>query len=322
MRRTASGSSPLTRGKHGFVVSERLDPGLIPAHAGKTCPCPASSSTTRAHPRSRGENLRARAKQHPKHGSSPLTRGKHDRVDCFPSGGRLIPAHAGKTPRTACRRWRARAHPRSRGENTSLTWSDISGLGSSPLTRGKHLRPVHRRRREGLIPAHAGKTLANPDGDLHRWAHPRSRGENTAPPGREGQVVGSSPLTRGKPSTGQELVLASRAHPRSRGENSLFAVMSPQAPGSSPLTRGKPVESIGEILDSGLIPAHAGKTEPSTSSLWAEWAHPRSRGENNQGSPIIMRIHGLIPAHAGKTARPRPPTSQARAHPRSRGENT
>ena len=71
--------------------------GLIPAHAGKTCPGNRSTRTTRAHPRSRGENLNVRGTQGMAMGSSPLTRGKrpHVRVGVFDHG--LIPAHAGKT---------------------------------------------------------------------------------------------------------------------------------------------------------------------------------------------------------------------------------
>ena len=50
----------------------------------------------------------------------------------------LIPAHAGKTsvPRLASSPMTA--HPRSRGENSSRSWSRPGTMGSSPLTRGKH----------------------------------------------------------------------------------------------------------------------------------------------------------------------------------------
>ena len=54
-------------------------------------------------------------------------------------------------------------------------------LGSSPLTRGKRDRLPDLRRESGLIPAHAGKT------------------ETLTL--RVGEREGSSPLTRGKPST-------------------------------------------------------------------------------------------------------------------------
>ena len=91
--------------------------------------------------------------------------------------------------------------------------------------------------------------------------------------------------------------------------------------GSSPLTRGKHTRRL-PILDyHGLIPAHAGKTTPARSPSPATRAHPRSRGENSDGSGATIygagsspltrgkhladRVHevthGLIPAHAGKT---------------------
>ena len=72
-------------------------------------------------------------------------------------------------------------------------------------------------------------------------------------------MVGSSPLTRGKPSQPALLLRCKglipahagktfrwqgctsnpRAHPRSRGENALFSSVSQVIVGSSPLTRGK-----------------------------------------------------------------------------------
>ena len=50
------GSSPLTRGKQSFADGFDGASGLIPAHAGKTRTRTSSTSASRAHPRSRGEN--------------------------------------------------------------------------------------------------------------------------------------------------------------------------------------------------------------------------------------------------------------------------
>ena len=91
-------------------------------------------------------------------GSSPLTRGKQVGAGFRRLRGRLIPAHAGKTPTRAATRLRARAHPRSRGENLEGLAGLLSGLGSSPLTRGKRCPMLRLLARVGLIPAHAGKT--------------------------------------------------------------------------------------------------------------------------------------------------------------------
>ena len=71
------GSSPLTRGKHRRTIRARGGCGLIPAHAGKTSRTRAPTTSTTAHPRSRGENAAAVAARAGEGGSSPLTRGKH-----------------------------------------------------------------------------------------------------------------------------------------------------------------------------------------------------------------------------------------------------
>ena len=56
-RRAQTGSSPLTRGKRVHHRTATTPSRLIPAHAGKTRPAPASPPSTQAHPRSRGENV-------------------------------------------------------------------------------------------------------------------------------------------------------------------------------------------------------------------------------------------------------------------------
>ena len=161
----------------------------------RTCP-------RRAHPRSCGENgsrLSASA-SHP--GSSPLTRGKHERERRGLLRFGLIPAHAGKTRPRRVARWQARAHPHSRGENW---WRPVArGLraGSSPLTRGILLAWRISLFPYGLIPTHAGKTAAHDPRASHRTAHPRSRGENGEPPCQPRDGSGSSPLTQGKPVRG------------------------------------------------------------------------------------------------------------------------
>ena len=71
--------------------------GLIPAHAGKTSSASAASKASRAHPRSRGENVAAWTEEERADGSSPLTRGKLSRTSSIVRKPGLIPAHAGKT---------------------------------------------------------------------------------------------------------------------------------------------------------------------------------------------------------------------------------
>ena len=110
----------------------------------------------------------------------------------------LIPAHAGKTYLQAPGSCGSRAHPRSRGENLVDKPNVLAHLGSSPLTRGKRHQQIEKRIQDGLIPAHAGKTGVGIAVAAYWGAHPRSRGENSAPASAVLIAWGSSPLTRGK----------------------------------------------------------------------------------------------------------------------------
>ena len=213
-------------------------------------------------------------------GSSPLTRGKPRAPLRRWPAWRLIPAHAGKTPRRSSARMTRRAHPRSRGENALHPDEVMNALGSSPLTRGKLLGADRALGGRGLIPAHAGKTAPGRRSHPYCRAHPRSRGENLDLWAQIYLLDGSSPLTRGKPSTmvctrsiaglipahagkthprdGARDTLP--AHPRSRGENRRRPRGGHRIPGSSPLTRGKRACFVRRTMRARLIPAHAGKT--------------------------------------------------------------
>ena len=234
-------------------------------------------------------------------------------------------------------------------------------MGSSPLTRGKRgfaglTGPIGR-----LIPAHAGKTRDSGWRELPDGAHPRSRGENALDSRRWSWEKGSSPLTRGKRSSGctspgeHRLIPAhagktsavtgryvtATAHPRSRGENTITRETPVVFCGSSPLTRGKRGTQMNPLTPIRLIPAHAGKTSNAAFGGAGCSAHPRSRGENRStmsaprgivgSSPLTRgkqsrrlrarRRRRLIPAHAGKTTTGISRSNEDTAHPRSRGEN-
>ena len=150
-------------------------------------------------------------------GSSPLTRGTHEWPRPYGCSARLIPAHAGNTgcaPMATSPCW---AHPRSRGEHQCVTEALTEITGSSPLTRGTHVRHFSRQRLKRLIPAHAGNTLVCGPSILRRGAHPAHAGN-----------------TRHQPVLSRML----GAHPRSRGEHTRIRVRMVVRPGSSPLTRG------------------------------------------------------------------------------------
>ena len=157
-----AGSSPLTRGKLACGLAGRGRGRLIPAHAGKTGASQRSRRQWRAHPRSRGENGEIGGGLCAHQGSSPLTRGKLGDLHPGRSQRRLIPAHAGKTRAVSRRSRSSAAHPRSRGENGAFGRARSCTMGSSPLTRGKHLGQSHGWYVQGLIPAHAGKTPISP----------------------------------------------------------------------------------------------------------------------------------------------------------------
>ena len=294
-------------------------------------------------------------------GSSPLTRGKQTPTREVLHLSGLIPAHAGKTRRDAGLASSSWAHPRSRGENLIITGTRGASAGSSPLTRGKREAPADLAREIRLIPAHAGKTLPASCVVPARTAHPRSRGENPYAPHRLYTHPGSSPLTRGKPTTRRVRHIAVRlipahagktdnhptqfeayrAHPRSRGENDSCSSKPIDIDGSSPLTRGKRRRGCVRVVRRRLIPAHAGKTIVRCSCYERLRAHPRSRGENSCGvgrgcywlgsSPLTrgkrqrsgwsFSVFRLIPAHAGKTTGRQSSAERLPAHPRSRGEN-
>ena len=194
----ALGSSPLTRGKRLPSVDLTEPIRLIPAHAGKTIALNVGKGRRKAHPRSRGENDRPPRGVRQAPGSSPLTRGKPERPGVERDNGRLIPAHAGKTARPRPPTSQARAHPRSRGENSTSPSSLRTESGSSPLTRGKLTLRSWNSPSRWLIPAHAGKTFARTCPSPRPRAHPRSRGENQPGEPPSCGYTGSSPLTRGK----------------------------------------------------------------------------------------------------------------------------
>ena len=91
------GSSPLARGTRAQANKVPTNWWLIPARAGNTRPGEQGANELVAHPRSRGEHMKALDARLSEEGSSPLARGTHVAVhDLFLSFG-LIPARAGNT---------------------------------------------------------------------------------------------------------------------------------------------------------------------------------------------------------------------------------
>ena len=153
----------------------------------------------------------------------------------------------------------------------------------------------------GIIPAYAGST----------------KPASSTP----GNLVGSSPHTRGAPRCGIALPANCRDHPRIRGEH-------PQTePQQEP--------------NSGIIPAYAGSTASAQFSASAlagssphtrgalhdvcAWPfirrdHPRIRGEHTGGHGRAVAPRRIIPAYAGSTlAGAGSPTSVRGSSPHTRG---
>ena len=214
-------------------------------------------------------------------------------------------------------------------------------LGSSPLARGLPDRHRQPEPVPGIIPARAGFTAAVRPGSVTSRDHPRSRGVYAA----GGQYVtvpsGSSPLARGllgriaaqTPLIG---IIPARAgftrchhgprlthadHPRSRGVYLRPNRVRHFPTGSSPLARGLRRVLYGSLHSAGIIPARAGFTRASPTSLTTRPDHPRSRGVYALtfpslrtwagSSPLARGLHlvesqedwdkGIIPARAGFT---------------------
>ena len=216
---------------------------LIPARAGNTKARNTGIFAHGAHPRSRGEHRRCFCFCSCGLGSSPLARGTLKGGEHHVLGNGLIPARAGNTdpgpwPRTL--RW---AHPRSRGEHTTLYDQWLADWGSSPLARGTPSTTARLTSRTGLIPARAGNTSFPQAAAALGRAHPRSRGEHRVSCSASRISKGSSPLARGthlvlldvcertgliparagNTKISRPVRVRGWAHPRSRGEHRLGA---------------------------------------------------------------------------------------------------
>ena len=96
-----------------------------------------------------------------------------------------------------------------------------TGLGPSPLARGKHVPDAALAVDAGTIPARAGETVAQLAGDAGLRDHPRSRGGNSI--NETGKYVGKgpSPLARGKRSEGTNRERRLGTIPARAGETTL-----------------------------------------------------------------------------------------------------
>ena len=193
----SGGSSPHTRGARGFGVEIPAASRIIPAYAGSTAAAPPAPTTSRDHPRIRGEHPRVEAARQRENGSSPHTRGARRRTGPGRLARRIIPAYAGSTNGLVVFSLDPQDHPRIRGEHYLPKEADIFEGGSSPHTRGALPRGGDPDLRRRIIPAYAGSTF-NVSSTFPSLAdHPRIRGEHDEDAVVVDEARGSSPHTRG-----------------------------------------------------------------------------------------------------------------------------
>ncbi len=94
-----TGSSPRMRGKPALHSRAGVGHRIIPAHAGQTSMVVSASVLSSDHPRACGANQQGGYPRWYPPGSSPRMRGKRVRGPCGSYRLRIIPAHAGQTPR-------------------------------------------------------------------------------------------------------------------------------------------------------------------------------------------------------------------------------
>ena len=176
--RSASGSSPRSRGALRALPLREFACGIIPAFAGSTETMRASWAKPRDHPRVRGEHVMSPTSSVMTTGSSPRSRGAPCRIARVMLPGGIIPAFAGSTspPCPGCAPgW---DHPRVRGEHGGTDGALTEDEGSSPRSRGARRENLRNSRDDGIIPAFAGSTRRASQPQPSVRDHPRVRGEH------------------------------------------------------------------------------------------------------------------------------------------------
>ena len=205
-------------------------------------------------------------------------RGKPGANGAVVMGERIIPAHAGQTPRPRATPTARTDHPRACGANSALRPSNILQSGSSPRMRGKP-RPLLR----------------------SCGSSPRMRGKH-AVAGAARRVVRIIPAHAGQTS-GLTYPMPSVAdHPRACGANFRVREVVDAYAGSSPRMRGKPERLFVRACRPRIIPAHAGQTAPGHRTISRCSDHPRACGANRGTSIECPPTGGSSPRMRGKPA--------------------
>ena len=173
---SSTGSSPRMRGSQGLTQADLADKGIIPAHAGLTEGRHVRVTGSGDHPRACGAHCMAYGNPLNYQGSSPRMRGSRSSKRSFPSPPGIIPAHAGLTKEKSEKVLDRGDHPRACGAHHGLATVVAIVQGSSPRMRGSRGGRRRTRRGLGIIPAHAGLTVADDVFDKSHRDHPRACG--------------------------------------------------------------------------------------------------------------------------------------------------
>ena len=252
-------------------------------------------------------------------GSSPRLRGTHQSNSAPCARSRFIPAPAGNTCSTLQVCKSATVHPRACGEHSGRLYPVGSSFGSSPRLRGTPPSASSANAAPRFIPAPAGNTDLTRTSSTVAPVHPRACGEHRAALSDSLIETGSSPRLRGTPiqagarqsrarfipapagntDAGHSESSAQAVHPRACGEHLFIVRRRLFVRGSSPRLRGTPDGNDDAKGRARFIPAPAGNTRLTTSTLGALPVHPRACGEHFLASVVTQRQFGSSPRLRG-----------------------
>ena len=214
--------------------------------------------------------------------------------------------------------------------------------------------------RQGITPAHAGKSPRPGVRALPRWDHPRTRGEKVisgwpvtdrqgSPPHTRGKVhcmaqptggdgitpahagKGALPVLRsvtrritpahaGKSTSLSSPIRSCRDHPRTRGEKAACQHAQHTQIGSPPHTRGKEHRFRQASSGRRITPAHAGKRSPPVQGYARSGDHPRACGEKNHCHRVNCSLNRSPPRMRGKEGVQIEHLAKGGAPPHARGK--
>ena len=198
---SSSESPQRVRGKDAHWFDQARESRITPAHAGKSTAEQGGRPANRDHPRACGEKPSCVGVISTCTGSPPHMRGKVDQaLGCKLFRG-ITPAHAGKSDDKHGRAGQGKDHPRTCGEKLPDAITLPVWLGSPPRMRGKAEDAIANITRQGITPAHAGKSTSSLLGMEISWDHPRTCGEKLGQRSNAKIHTGSPPHMRGKAGT-------------------------------------------------------------------------------------------------------------------------